>query len=205
MSRYSFIDENINSSGKQCFCIDVNSTNSPFVNVSQASLPQSQNSQPVSSPAPVDTTPKKIDSYQMINKDQNYLLTPQVIGSGSERERNMIETINNLMTQTYSNISTQKDFQAVNAPTIDTIKQKSSDLMGNDTQVGKKTLRKSSSNLNLFEGFETPGCTNVCKPSNKSKHSRVNKYRHNKSNKSNDNLYLVIIILAFLLCSWFKK
>ena len=222
MSRYSFIDENINTSGKQCFCIDVNSKNSPFVNVSQANI--STTNIPTSSPveAPLQNIPKKIQTYEMIKPDQNYLLTPQVIDSS--REKNMIETINSLMAQTYTNISSEKDFQASNAPTIDlpktslTVESKQEpksqinlNTMANDTKVGKKTYRKSSSNLNLFEGFESNsgvgGCDNVCKPSNKSKYARVHssKYKTKSKNNNTDNIYLVIIILAFLLCSWFKK
>ena len=31
MLRYSFIDTNLNDPNKQCFCIDVNTSKSPFV------------------------------------------------------------------------------------------------------------------------------------------------------------------------------
>lgn len=233
MSRYSFIDENINVSGKQCFCIDVNSSNSPFVNISQPNI-HIGTTGAVSSiaPAPVtvpsemsENVPKKTDTHQMINNEQNYLLTPQVIGLNKEKELNMINTINSLMTQTYSAIKsqpqTQSQIQASNATTIDapktslTTDSKSDsninlNTMANDNQIGKKTYRKSSSNLNLFEGFEnaSEGCNNVCKPSKtQSNKKRVRIHsRDSRSNYgSNDNLYLVIIILAFLLCSWFKK
>jgi hypothetical protein len=245
MSRYSFIDENINTSGKQCFCIDVNSKNSPFIDVNTSinTLVNAPVTALVNAPvtAPLQNISKKTETYQMIKPEQNYLLTPQVINSS--REKNMIDTINSLMTQTYSNISTQKDFQVSNAPTNNVskislttvkkpdtktkIKTKSQaksilNTMANDTKVGKKTYRKSSSNLDLFEGFDDSsnpgGCDNVCKPLNKSKNNlhpyKSNSKSNTKSNyntkpksnyNTNDNMYLLIIILVFLLCSWFKK
>ena len=72
--------------------------------------------------------------------------------------------------------------------------------MANDNKVGKKTLRKSSSNLSLFENFSTNECIDTCKlkPKRQAKPNR-------RSQISNENMYLIIIIVILLLVSWFKK
>ena len=215
MSRYSFIDENVNLTGKQCFCIDVNSTNSPFIiggnQLTQPLLsarPQSPRSQSptrpqspsklVSAPAPVAVPPEALirgyeGKYSELTND--YLLTPNVINS-NKKEKQVINTVNELLAQAYSNV--QKEILGSNAAEIDIpktsmtvmpdetktktkTKSKSKskskvdlNTMANDKLVGKKTFRKSSSNLNLFEGFEQSGCKDVCKPSNSvKKYSRV--------------------------------
>lgn len=241
MSRYSFIDENINMSGKQCFCIDVNSSNSPFIiggNQSTQPEPQSPKSTqvplthtlahtPAPAPVPVGGVgsgvvdhvgiggyENKKSSLQSLGSD--YLLTPNVIDSKPSKEQEMIKTVNTLLTQVYSNV--QKDFLGSNAAEIDipknSLTQENSgadkskskinlNTMANDKQVGKKTYRKSASNLNLFEGFEQSGCTDVCKGK---KYARVGASKVRKSDaKSNENIYLLVIIALFLLVSWFKK
>ncbi len=243
MSRYSFIDENVNLTGKQCFCIDVNSTNSPFIiggnQLTQPLLsakPQSPTrpqspSKIVSAPAPVAVPPEalirgyegKYSEHQGLTND--YLLTPNVINS-NKKEKQVINTVNELLAQAYSNV--QKEILGSNAAEMDIpktsmtvmpdetktktktkTKSKSKskvdlNTMANDKLVGKKTFRKSSSNLNLFEGFEESGCKDVCKPSNSvKKYSRV-KSSSSKS-KSNENLYLFVMILLLFACSWFKK
>jgi len=222
MSRYSFIDDNINLTGKQCFCIDVNSTNSPFIiGGNQSTQPQPQSprsgtqppSQIVSAPVASELS---ISGYENKKSDirslpSDYLLTPNVINSNT-REQNIINTVNNMLTQVYSNV--QKDIIGSNEAEIDIPKNSLTLLndkevtpkidlnkMANDKQVGKKTLRKSSGNLNLFEGFEQSGCTNICKPSNKSKSKSKSNFKY----KFNENLILLAAIVLFLLISWFKK
>jgi len=220
MSRYSFIDDNINLTGKQCFCIDVNSTNSPFINEgNQIIRPQSPTrsqspSRSVYAPAPISVS-SQVSGYEGKHFDHqslssDYLLTPNVINS-NPKEQNIITTVNSLLNQVYSNV--QKDILESNAPEIDipktsmtsmpvdTVKSKIDlNTMANDKLVGKKTVRKSSGNLNLFEGFEQSGCTDVCKPKN-----RKIKYVRSSKSKSNENIYLLVVIVLFLLLSWFKK
>jgi hypothetical protein len=277
MSRYSFIDDNINLTGKQCFCIDVNSTNSPFIIGgnqtiqpepslrSQSPLrPQSPSSpkkpsgpdssprphsplrlhsslrlsSPQSSPrphsplrlsspqSPIQTinvsAPTSVPPESLIrgyetrkskneNLGQDYLLTPEVINSNI-KEQQVIKKVNTLLNEVYSNV--QKDILGANAAVIDISKTSMTSMpvdntkskidlntMANDKFVGKKALRKSSSNLNLFEGFEQSGCTDVCKPK---KYSNRNTRRYKKT-KSNENTYLLIAIILLLLFSWFKK
>ena len=215
MSRYSFIDENINTSGKQCFCIDVNSTNLPFINTNQFTVASS----PVD--APLQNTLKKLDSYQTIQSDQSFLLSPQVIGASStDREKKLIDTVNTLLTQVYTNVSNQKDIktldeQIIDIPktslTIDTNPKLVSKIdlnkMANDKKIGKKTYRKSSSNLNLFEGFQNNECNKTCtrKPSRERRTHRKKRNIRKKTSPINENFYLLIIIVLLLLCSWFKK
>ncbi len=267
MSRYSFIDDNINLTGKQCFCIDVNSSNSPFIiggmsfqdgmRPNIAERPQSPRSVRPQSPtsvrpqSPTSVRPQsprsvrpqsprsvrpqspiknislapspvaggilgyenKKSDHQTLTSD--YLLTPNVINS-NPREQEIIKTVNTMLTQVYSNV--QKEILGSNAaeidipknsltqmPSDDTKTKSKIDLnkMANDKQVGKKTVRKSSSNLNLFEGFQQSGCSDVCKPK---KYSRVKSSSKTKSKfGSNENIYLLVIIVLFLLVSWFKK
>jgi len=156
-----------------------------------------------------------INGYDSKNFDHqllssNYLLTPNVINS-NVKEQNVIKTVNTLLNQVYTNV--QKDILGSNAAEIDIpktsmtsmpvdkIEKNNLNSMANDKQVGKKTLRKSSSNLNLFEGFEQSGCTDVCKP----KRNTRRYTRRYKKPKSNENIYLLIAIILFLLFSWFKK
>lgn len=248
MSRYSFIDDNINISGKQCFCIDANSKNSPFVGTSQANLPtiysdsstRSDSSTSSDSPTRSDSptfsdsptssdsshhlghadrviSNSKSKSARKIKSGESYMLTPEVIGLS--REQKMIQQMDRLLNQTYTNISNGSQIQAANEPIIDITKNSLTidpnseknekinlNTMANDKYIGKKTYRKSTSNLDLFEGFENKGCTNVCKPK---KSNKFNKYiKSNKSNESNvlnENFYLFIIIVIFLVCSWFSK
>jgi hypothetical protein len=217
MSRYSFIDDNINLTGKQCFCIDVNSNNSPFIieGGNQNVQPQSPRAN-TQSPAQIVSAPVaselSISGYENKKSDtrslpSDYLLTPNVINSNA-REQNIINKVNSMLTQVYSNV--QKDIIGSNEAEIDIPKNSLTliddkevmpkiDLnkMANDKQVGKKTIRKSSGNLNLFEGFEQSGCTDICKPSNK--------YKNKSKFKFNENFILLAVIVLFLLISWFKK
>jgi hypothetical protein len=225
MSRYSFIDETINMSGKQCFCIDVNSSNSPFVTTGVSET----RPQPVAAPSAVPVPkPLSTDLHALIrhenaelSNDQNFLLTPQVINAPL-REQKIIETANSLLNQTYQNITSEglaKQVQALNEVTIDLPKTSLTvdtdpklvskiDLnkMANDTKVGKKVLRKSSDNLSLFEGFESGGCTDTCKPkSRKQQRRRLYRSRRSRPQRSNENFYLIVIIILLLAISWFRK
>lgn len=222
MSRYSFIDETINISGKQCFCIDVNSTNSPFVTIGVDGTRQPQNVLPNTAPMPVSVSmPIQENNLHSlikhenapISNDQNYLLTPQVINVPL-REQKIIDTANTLLNQAYQSVSSStQQVQPSNEPIINLPKSSLTvdmdpkliskidlNTMANDTKVGKKTLRKSSDSLSLFEGFDSGECTDVCKP-------KLNRRRkHNRFSEGfSDNFYLLVIIILLLAISWCMK
>jgi hypothetical protein len=134
MSRFSFIDENVNITGKQCFCIDSNSLKQVFINTS-----------PSPSPSP---NQNHSTLEQQIN--QTYLISPQTKNDSiSEHRKQFMKTMNDLLLETYMNI---KDVSL------------NTNLNNDENFVtrGKKTYRNKD-NLSILEGFSNNKCKNICK------------------------------------------
>lgn len=227
MSKYSFIDAELNIPGKQCFCVDINNSNTQFTYANAnapAPVPIPTNTpSPIptntSIPIPMNTTnldSNKIDNHSSINN--SFLLSPDVKYNIGEREKEIIKTVNSLLTNTTLNNLDNKSSIAAsneiisnipnNSLTVDNKSNVDSTIDLNKMATSKKNY-KSKSNIDLFEKFEQNKCNHTCSIKNKyKKHRKYRKHaKHTKKGKSfldNDNIIIIIIILL-LAYSYFQN
>jgi hypothetical protein len=235
MSKYSFIDAELNIPGKQCFCIDINNSNTQFT-YANAPAPIPTNTPapiPTSAPTPITTNvptlvrtntneimntnaeSNKIDTYSSINN--SFLLSPDVKNNIDDREKEIIQTVNNLLKNRVNDLDNKSSIIASNeiisnipnnSLTVDNDSNVASTIDLNKMATSKKNY-KSKSNVDLFENFTQNKCNRTCSIKNKyKKHRKDRKYiKHTKKGKSlldNDNIIIIIIILL-LAYSYFQN
>jgi hypothetical protein len=172
--------------------IDVEQVSAP-VSVEQVSAPVSV--EQVSAPVSVEQT--QVPSPASVSfEDQTFLLSPQVRNGTSDREKRLINTVNNLLTQTVNNLgpSPTPYSNIVAANQIVSNLPNNSLTVDNDNSVSpninlntmanldsKKNYRTNSSNLSLFENFEQDNCNTSCKVHKKHRHGRYGRHgRHGR-------------------------
>ena len=219
MSKYSFIEAELNIPGKQCFCVDINNSNTQFTYATQVTnMINPVTTNPVTT-NPVTTNPvttKPVTTKQIMNTtsnnsfleskivnnnspvDNTFLLSPQVKENIGEKEKQIINTVNYLLSNTVNNLENKSNVIASNeiinnipnsSLTIDNEPTVASNIDLNKMANSKKNYR-SKSNIDLFENFEQDKCNNTC--SIKKKHRK-----RGKSVLNND--YIIIIIIILLL------
>ena len=188
MLRYSFIDTNLNDPNKQCFCIDVNTSKSPFVyadniNPMNKLIEQSFLLKPLVQPVvPISSQP--ISSH--VSNDALSLVKQSSTGD-------FAQAANDLNFQNLENNSLTKDNQSKVARQIDLNK-----MANVENKVYKKVKKEDDKKYSLMEDFDCESDCVVQKPNYYKKQFRMHRYM-------NENTYLFIIILLLLLLSYMTR
>jgi hypothetical protein len=224
MSKYSFIEAELNIPGKQCFCIDINNSNTPFTYGSQInSLPSDMSTPllaptptPLSAPAPLpsdklgnplDSRPESSSSNQtyllnnmnknLFNVETTYLLGPDSKAINGDREKQIIQTVNNLLTSAVSDINNQTN-TVNNFKDDDNVDNTNVDDLNKIANRGKKKYKSKSKSLNLLqEGFEQNKCNDTC--------SIKKSYNKNKSFLNSDNIIIILLLIVIAYLFYNKK
>jgi hypothetical protein len=229
MSKYSFIEAELNVPGKQCFCVDVNNSNTPFTYATQINYllnPTPVTSAPTSvtfatTPAPksvsksVTSVPKPVTPAPVIlttsiednivnnnlsNVDSSYLLTPDAKQKVNDRETQIINTVNNLLTTAVNNIVDQVSEQTntVNNFKEDEEESNNTDTLNKMAYRGNKKYKLKSKSLNLLEKFGQNKCNDTCSIK---KHYKKNK----KSLLNSDNMIMILLLMVIAYLFLNKK
>lgn len=213
MSKYSFIEAELNIPGKQCFCIDINNSKTPFTYATQInSAPSAVGSQqppepyvltaPTSSIVPqlVSPSPDFVDNNNLFNLNNSYLLSPDSKATSGDREKQIIQTVNSLLANAVSDITSDQS----NANTMnnfkddDDIDDTNVDDLNKMANRGKKKYKSKSKSLNfLQEGFEQDKCNNTC--------SIKKSYKKNKSLLNSDNMIVILLLIVIAYLFYNKK
>jgi hypothetical protein len=214
MSKYSFIEAELNTPGKQCFCIDINSSNTPFTYASQITstpTPTPSTSIPTTSipttsiPTPsTPTTPNEIISEtnllnnNLFNLNNSYLLSPDSKATSGDREKQIIQTVNSLLTSAVNEITDQSNSNTVNNYKDDDIDDTNVDDLNKMANRGNKKYKSKSKSLNfLQENFEQDKCNNTC--------SIKKSYKKNKSLLNSDNMIVILLLIVIAYLFYNKK
>ena len=189
MSKYSFIEAELNAPGKQCFCVDINNSKIPFTyanpiaNVTSNNLADMTNSENKLTA----NRRKKYDSESNLITDHTFLLSPEVRNNVGDKEKQIINTVNSLLTETVNKLDKKSKIIASNqiinnipnnSLTTDNNPKVAPSINLNKMANSKKNYR-SKSNIALFENFEQDKCDNTC--SIKKKRTKKHTKKHRKS------------------------
>ena len=226
MSKYSFIEAELNIPGKQCFCVDINTSNTPFTYASQInSTPSTVGGQqpppepfvltaPTSSIVPplVSHSPDFVDNNNLFSVDTTYLLSPDSKGMSSpsglqpsaggtngDREKQIIQTVNSLLASAANDITNdQSNANTMNNYKDDDIDDTNLDDLNKIANRGTKKYKSKSKSLNfLQEGFEQDKCNNTC--------SIKKSYKKNKSLLNSDNMIVILLLIVIAYLFYNKK
>ena len=196
MSKYSFIEAELNVPGKQCFCVDINNSNTPFTYATQINYllnPVSTDTSvapiiadPVSV-APVSVEPVSVENDTYNSKsvkfsiDTPYLISPDAKQSSNDRQVQFIDTVNNLLTTAVNDIANQSN-------TVNDFKEDEEEVDDFKSNRGNKKYKLKSKSMNLLENFEQDKCNNTCSIK-----------RHRKKNKKSSSDMIMILLLLIVM------
>ena len=213
MSKYSFIEAELNIPGKQCFCVDINNSNTPFTYATQINYllnPVSSSTpvptsvaEPVSSSTPVPTSvsePVSIapvsvenDTYDTksvkFSIDTPYLLSPDAKQNSNDRQTQIINTVNNLLTTAVNDIANQSN-------TVNDFKEDEEEVDDFKSNRGNKKYKLKSKSMNLLENFEQDKCNNTCS---------IKKHRKKNKKSSSDMIMLLLLLIVIGYLFYNKK
>ena len=214
MSKYSFIEAELNIPGKQCFCIDINNSKTPFTYADQIiSAPSASSaggqqpppepyvsSAPTSSIVPplVSPSPDFVDNNNLFNLNNSYLLSPDSKATSGDREKQIIQTVNSLLAIAANDMTDQSNANTINNYKDDDIDDTNLDDLNKIANRGKKKYKSKSKSLNfLQEGFEQDKCNNTC--------SIKKSYKKNKSLLNSDNMIVILLLIVIAYLFYNKK
>lgn len=214
MSKYSFIEAELNIPGKQCFCIDINNSKTPFTYADQIiSAPSASSAggqqppqEPYYSSAPTSSivpplvvpSPDFVDNNNLFNLSNSYLLSPDSKATSGDREKQIIQTVNSLLASAANDMTDQSNANTINNYKDDDIDDTNVDDLNKMANRGKKKYKSKSKSLNfLQEGFEQDKCNNTC--------SIKKSYKKNKSLLNSDNMIVILLLIVIAYLFYNKK